>query len=152
LVAHLSGGQGVASSNLAGPTNTLRSMPERAAFSLRARARSFGHAFRGVARLLATQHNAWIHALATVVVIGLAIVLDLGRTEWLALLVAVAMVWVAEAFNTAIEDLCDRVSLEFDPLIGHAKDVAAGGVLIAAGSAALIGLLVLGPPLLAWFR
>jgi diacylglycerol kinase (ATP) len=152
LVAHLSGGQGVASSNLAGPTITLRSMPEREAFSLAARVRSFEHAFRGVRRLLATQHNAWIHAAATAAVLGLGILLGLGRSEWVALLVAVAMVWVAESFNTAIEHLCDRVSPEFDPLVGHAKDVAAGGVLIAAGGAALIGLLVLGPPLLAWLR
>jgi diacylglycerol kinase (ATP) len=125
-------------------------MPEREAFSLAARAASFGHAFRGVATLFATQHNAWIHALATACVLGLAGFLELGRSEWVALLVAVAMVWVAEAFNTAIELLCDRVSPEHDPLIGHAKDVAAGGVLIAAGVAALIGLLVMGPPL--WAR
>ena len=127
-------------------------MPERESFSLAARVRSFGHAFRGVRRLLATQHNAWIHLAATTAVLGLAVSLGLGRSEWVALLVAVAMVWVAEAFNTAIEHLCDRVSPEHDPLIGHAKDVAAGGVLIAAGVASLIGLLVLGPPLLAWLR
>jgi len=127
-------------------------MPEREPFSLAARARSFGHAFRGVGRLLATQHNAWIHAAATLAVLGLGALLGLGRAEWVAVLVAVALVWVAEAFNTAIEHLCDRVSPEFDPLVGHAKDVAAGGVLIAAAAAALIGLLVLGPPLLAWLR
>jgi diacylglycerol kinase (ATP) len=127
-------------------------MTEREAFSLAARARSFGHAFRGIGQLLATQHNAWIHAAATAAVLGLALFMGLGRWEWVALLVAIAMVWVAEAFNTAIEQLCDRVSPEHDPLIGHAKDVAAGGVLIAAGVAAIIGFLVLGPPLLAWIR
>ena len=127
-------------------------MSERERFSLAARVRSFGHAFRGVGRLLATQHNARIHAAATVVVLGLGTLLGLGRSEWVALLVAIAMVWVAEAFNTAIEHLCDRVSPEYDPLVGHAKDVAAGGVLIAAGAAVLIGILVLAPPLLAWLR
>jgi len=127
-------------------------MSEREAFSLAARVRSFGHAFRGVGRLLATQHNAWIHSVATTAVLGLATLLDLGRSGWVALLVAVAMVWVAEAFNTAIELLCDRVSPEHDPLIGQAKDVAAAGVMIAAGIAAVIGLLVLGPPLLARLR
>jgi diacylglycerol kinase (ATP) len=127
-------------------------MAEREGFSLAARLASFGHAFRGVARLFATQHNAWIHALATGCVLGLAVFLGLGRSEWVALLIAVAMVWVAEAFNTAIELLCDRVSPEHDPLIGQAKDVAAGGVLIAAAIAAVIGFLVLGPPLLAWCR
>jgi diacylglycerol kinase (ATP) len=124
-------------------------MTEREPFSLAARLRSFGHAFRGVGRLLATQHNAWIHSVATAAVFGLAGWLGLGRSEWVALLIAVALVWVAEAFNTAIEDLCDHVSPEHAPLIGHAKDVAAGGVLISALIAAVIGLLVLGPPLLA---
>jgi diacylglycerol kinase (ATP) len=127
-------------------------MPEREAFSLAARVQSFGHAFRGVGRLLVTQHNAWIHAVATAAVFTLALWLGLGWSEWVVLLVAVAMVWVAEAFNTAIEHLCDRVSPEYDPLVREAKDVAAGGVLIAAVVAALIGFLVLGPPLLAELR
>jgi diacylglycerol kinase (ATP) len=127
-------------------------MPEREAFSLAARVQSFGHAFRGVGRLLVTQHNAWIHAVATAAVFTLALWLGLGWSEWVVLLVAVAMVWVAEAFNTAIEHLCDRVSPEYDPLVREAKDVAAGGVLIAAAVAALIGFLVLGPPLLAELR
>ena len=48
-------------------------MPERKAFSLAARVQSFGHAFRGVGRLLVTQHNAWIHALATAAVFALGI-------------------------------------------------------------------------------
>jgi len=102
--------------------------------------------------LLVTQHNAWIHAVATATVFTLAVWLGLGRLEWVALLLAVAMVWVAEAFNTAIEQLCDRVSPEYDPLIREAKDVAAGGVLIAAAVAALIGFFVFGPPLLAGLR
>jgi diacylglycerol kinase (ATP) len=127
-------------------------MPEREVFSLAARVQSFGHAFRGVGRLLVTQHNAWIHAVATAAVFTLALWLGLGWSEWVVLLVAVAMVWVAEAFNTAIEHLCDRVSPEYDPLVREAKDVAAGGVLIAAAVAALIGFLVLGPPLLAELR
>jgi diacylglycerol kinase (ATP) len=127
-------------------------MPEREAFSLAARVQSFGHAFRGVGRMLVTQHNAWIHAVATAAVFTLALWLGLGWSEWVVLLVAVAMVWVAEAFNTAIEHLCDRVSPEYDPLVREAKDVAAGGVLIAAAVAALIGFLVLGPPLLAELR
>jgi diacylglycerol kinase (ATP) len=127
-------------------------MPEREAFSLAARVQSFGHAFRGVGRMLVTQHNAWIHAVATAAVFTLALWLGLGWSEWVVLLVAVAMVWVAEAFNTAIEHLCDRVSPDYDPLIREAKDVAAGGVLIAAAVAALIGFLVLGPPLLAELR
>ena len=117
-------------------------------FTVSARARSFAHAARGIARLLRSQHNAWLHALATLIVLVLALFLGLPVSEWRWLVVAIALVWTAEAFNTAIEALCDAVTSERHPLIRDAKDVAAGGVLLAAIGAAAIGLSVLGPPLL----
>jgi diacylglycerol kinase (ATP) len=58
-------------------------------------------------------------------------------------------VWTAEALNTALEFLADAASPEFHPLVGHAKDVAAGAVLISAAGAVVIGLLVLGPHVIA---
>ena len=118
-------------------------------FSLAARARSFGHAFRGVAALVASQHNAWIHAVATLVVVALGLALGVSRLEWALLALAIAAVWTAEGLNTALEWLCDVASPERHPLVGRAKDVAAASVLIAAAGSALVGLLVLGPPLLA---
>ena len=121
---------------------------EEPGFSVGARARSFGHAFRGLAALLASQHNSWIHAAATVAVVALGLWLAVSRLEWALLVLAIAAVWVAEAFNTALEWLCDARTREQDPLIGRAKDVAAVGVLLAAVGAVVVGLLVLGPPLL----
>jgi diacylglycerol kinase (ATP) len=117
-------------------------------FNLAARARSFGHAFRGIAGLVASQHNARIHAVATLGVVGLGFALGVSPPEWALLLLAIASVWVAEGFNTALELLCDAVSRERHPLVGKAKDVAAGAVLIAALLATGVGLLVLGPRLL----
>lgn len=117
--------------------------------SLAARLRSFVYAGRGVVTLLRSQHNAWIHALATVVTVAAAAWLGVSRAEWIALILAMLVVWAAEAFNTALEFLADVASPEFHPLVEKAKDVAAGGVLICAVGAALIGLLVLGPYLLA---
>ncbi len=117
-------------------------------FSLAARMASFKHAFCGFVDLLRTQHNARIHALATVVVVALAAWLELKRPDWIALLAAIALVWVAEAFNTALEYLADAAVPEHHPLIGKAKDVAAAAVLLASLSAALIGLLVFLPALL----
>ncbi len=72
----------------------------------------------------------------------------LSLAEWCWLVLAIALVWLAEAFNTAIEDICDRICPDFDPAIGRIKDLAAGGVLVASLAAATIGLLTLGPPLL----
>ena len=68
--------------------------------------------------------------------------------EWCAIAVAIAMVWTAEALNTAFEFLCDVASPEFHPLIQKAKDVAAAAVLLSAVGAAVIGLIVFVPHLL----
>jgi diacylglycerol kinase (ATP) len=121
------------------------SQPE---FNVGARAQSFRYAVRGIVALLRSQHNAWIHAGASVVVIALGIGLGLSRTEWCVIVLAIVLVWSAEAVNTAFEALCDVASPAHHPLVERAKDIAAGAVLIAAAGAALIGLLVFGPHVL----
>jgi len=117
-------------------------------FSVHARSRSFRHAFRGLAQVIRTQHNAWIHAAATVLVIGCGVALGVSVVEWCLLVLAIAGVWCAEALNTALEALGDAVSREHHALLALAKDAAAGGVLVAAVGAAVIGALVLVPRLL----
>lgn len=112
------------------------------------RLRSFAYAWAGMRTLLRTQHNAWIHAAATLLVIAAGAYFRLAAGEWLWLVLAMALVWTAEAFNTALELLADAVTQEQHPLIGQAKDVAAGAVLLAALAALIIGALVLGPHLL----
>lgn len=57
-----------------------------------------------------------------------------------------------EGQRAAVEELCDRVSPEFDPSIGRIKDIATGGVLAASIAAAIIGLLTLGPPFFKWIQ
>lgn len=116
-------------------------------FSFTARLHSFRYALAGLRTLLLTQHNAWIHAAATVVVAASGLVLGLSRAEWCWLVLAMTLVWVAEALNTALEFLADAVTQEFHPLILQAKDVAAAAVLIAAIGAVVVGLLVFGPHL-----
>jgi diacylglycerol kinase (ATP) len=122
-------------------------MSERA-FTFTGRIRSFGFALAGIWTMLRSQQNAWIHAAATALVTGLGFWVGLSRTDWCWIVLAIMAVWSAEALNTAFEFLADVASPEFHPLVKHAKDVAAGAVLIAAVGAALIGLLVLGPPVL----
>ena len=99
---------------------------------LSARIRSFGYAIKGIMTLIGTQPHARLHLLATVVVTGAGLYLHLRRWEWVAILLCIGMVWMAEALNTAIEFLADEVTLERRDRIGKAKDVAAGGVLIVA--------------------
>lgn len=116
-------------------------------FSVKVRFKSFQYALAGGRLLLASQHNAWIHALATVLVVIGSLFVRVSRLEWALLILAIALVWAMEALNTAIELLADEVSLEQRPRIGKAKDVAAFGVLAAAMAAVLIGLLIFSPRL-----
>ncbi len=125
---------------------------ERPRFNVHARLKSFFYAGRGLRLLVQEEHNAWLHLTASAAVIGAGIVLKVSLDDWRWLVIAVALVWVAEAINTAVEELCDRVSPEFDPSVGRVKDIAAGGVLAASMAAAVIGLLTLGPPFLKWFE
>lgn len=117
-------------------------------FRFSGRLRSVRFALRGIALMLREQHNAWIHAAATVVVLLLGLVLHLGVVEWSLLVLATMAVWTAEALNTGLELLADVASPEFHPLVEKAKDVAAGAVLVSAIGSVLIGAMVFGPRLI----
>lgn len=109
------------------------------------RLKSFVYALQGVAFLVRTQPNARLHLLATILVFIAGGYIGLSRAEWLWIVVAIVLVWSAEAFNTALEQLADALHPERHPGIGRAKDVAAAAVLIAALGAAVIGVLVFMP-------
>ena len=123
-------------------------MNNNATFSVSGRIRSLVYGLRGLRFLLASQKSAWIHAAATVVVIAAGVYFGLTAAEWGLVTLAIAAVWTAEAFNTAFELLADAVSPDFHPLVGKAKDVAAGAVLIAALGSIAIGVIVFGPHIL----
>ena len=116
------------------------------------RLKSFDYAFQGIGHLVRTQRNAWIHALATVFAVGLSILLPLNRGEWGLIVMAIVLVWMAEAINTAIEALVDLASPEHHALAKIAKDCAAGGVLIAAIGSAVIGFIIFLPHLIDLFK
>ena len=112
------------------------------------RIKSFKYAFKGIFSMLRSQQNAWIHAFATVLISSLGFYFHISKNEWCWIILAIMAVWIAEALNTAIEFLADAVSPEHHPLIGKAKDVAAGAVLISAIGSAIIGLLIFIPYIL----
>ena len=111
---------------------------------------SFRFAIRGLRTLLAQEHNARVHLVATIAVIIIGVATGLDADEWRWVVLAAALVWAAEAFNTAVERLGDAISLEHHPQIGIAKDVAAAGVLVCSLCAALIGLTVFAPHISRW--
>ena len=114
-------------------------------FSIADRLKSVEHAARGVVFLFKTQHNARIHLAATLLVVALAWWLRVSAADWRWLVLAIVLVWAAEAMNTALEHLCNVVSPGLNRSVRMAKDIGAGAVLICAAGAAVIGVLVFLP-------
>ncbi|MDE6272961.1 MAG: diacylglycerol kinase family protein [Muribaculaceae bacterium] len=119
-------------------------------FTLRKRLLSFKFAFNGI-RLLFTQPNACIHACVAAIVILCGWWLGLEPWEWVAVAICIGAVLMAEAFNSAIEAIADKVSPDYDPLIGNAKDLAAGAVLLMVFGAVAAGLVIFLPKFVALF-
>lgn len=117
---------------------------------VRSRLRSFGYAFRGGWHVMRTQRNAWIHAAISAAVLIVSAWLRLEPRDWAIIILTIAMVFLAEFLNTAVEVAVDLASPQMHPLAKIAKDVAAAAVLLTALAAVPVGLLILGPPL--WAR
>lgn len=125
--------------------NSLDTKKEIQKFSLLKRAQSFKHAVRGIALFIKTTHNAWIQICVMVCVIALGIYFGISRLDWLALVLAMGLVFITEAINTAIEIEIDLTSPTYHPYARDTKDVAAGAVLIASIISVIVGLLVFMP-------
>lgn len=111
------------------------------------RLRSFRYAWSGLIWLVRSQQNARIHLVATIGAIAVAFWLKIAPVEWCAVLIVIGMVWSAEALNSALEIFADHLAPGEHPLVGRAKDLAAGGVLVAAVAAVGVGFVVFGPKL-----
>lgn len=112
------------------------------------RVRSFRYAFQGWGYVMRTQRNAWIHSTIATVVFLVGLWLKLSLQEWAIIVLTAAFVFSAEFINTAIEAVVDLATEDHHPLAKIGKDVGAAAVLVAALAAVLVGLLILGPPLL----
>ena len=109
---------------------------------------AFSYAGAGLGYLIRSQRNARIHLALTVMAMILALWLKITSVEWAVLSLTIGLVFLAEAFNTAIEATVDLVSPNNHPLAKIAKDTAAGGVLLAAITAIVVALFLFLPPLL----
>jgi diacylglycerol kinase len=108
---------------------------------------SFQHAFTGLWDALRTQRNARIHLSVAFLVVLLGLALELDSQRWAIIALTMGFVFASELFNTVIEAAIDLLTEEYHPLAKRAKDIAAGAVLVSAIVAVVVGLLVLGPPL-----
>lgn len=120
-------------------------LKEKKRFSLIARLRSTNHAWRGIGVLFKTTHNIWVHVFCTFLVLYLGFSLNISNIEWVAIVFAIGLVFVSEAFNTAIEVDMDLTSPNYHPYAKDTKDISAGAVLISVLFAIIIGLIIFLP-------
>lgn len=123
-------------------------MSEHKRFSLVKRAESFTHAWRGLSIFMKSTHNAWIHTTLFILAFLLGFHFHITPSEWMFLVLAAGAVFIAEAFNTAIEIDIDLTSPEEHPYARDTKDVAAGAVLLSAIMACIVGCIIFIPYLL----
>ena len=120
--------------------------PEK--FSLRNRIKSFRYAIAGILKFVRQEHNARIHAVATVAVIIAGIVFHVSYSEAAILAVVTGGLWITEMLNTCMERMADIVHPAAHPTIKFIKDLAAGAVLVAAITAVVVALFIFIPKVL----
>jgi len=120
-------------------------MKKNASSSIKARLKSFSYAFKGFKHLVINEPNFKIHLVAAGLVFSAGFYFQIQVIEWALLGICIVAVLSAEAFNTALELLCDEISPEQNPTIGKIKDMSAFAVLIVSLVALAIGCLLFIP-------
>ena len=120
-------------------------------FSIRERAHSFRYAFNGIKILFTKEHNARIHLVISLLVIGSGFLLNITREEWFTVLILIGLVLSLEAINSAIEALSDFVSPQKSEMIKAVKDLSAAAVLIASVIAIICGCIIFIPKICDFF-
>jgi len=121
-------------------------------FSILKRLHSFSFAYNGFRILFKEEHNARIHLIASILAILFSFYFELNNLEWVGILLSIGMVFSAEIFNSAIENLCDFVSPHWHDKIKKVKDLSAAAVLLSAIISASIGLIIFLPKWIAMLK
>ena len=112
---------------------------------MKKRIRSFVYAGRGIRLVFSSEANMKIHIVVATLVVICGFIFNINTTEWIACLLCIGLVFGAEMINTAIENVVDLASPDYQELAGKAKDIAAGAVLICAIVSVIIGILIFLP-------
>ena len=107
------------------------------------------YALNGIRIAWQEEFSFKVQIFATILVLLLGWFFKISTTEWLVIVLLVGLVLSAEAFNTALEELCDKFKSDPDPHIAKIKDLAAGAVLIASLAALVVGVIIFIPKTLA---
>ena len=120
-------------------------MAKESKFSLISRIRSVNHAWRGLGILMKTTHNLWGHLFFAVLAVSLGIILDISASEWLFIILAIGLVIITEALNSAFEIDIDLTSPEEHPYARDTKDISSAAVFISVWVAMVIGIIIFVP-------
>jgi diacylglycerol kinase (ATP) len=130
-------------------TSTMKINPDQYGLKVSPnRIQSLGYALAGWLYMLRYQKNTRIMSVSSIIIFIVALWLQIDLTGWAILILTITTVWMAEFLNAAVEAVVNLASPDFHPMAKVAKDVAAAAVLLGAVASVLVGLLILGPPLL----
>lgn len=118
-------------------------------FSMKKRIKSFSYAFAGLKVLFREEHNSWIHAVAAVLAVAMGFLFRISPIEWIAVVIVIGMVFAAEIINSSIERTADFVKAERDDRKRDIKDLGAAAVLVCAIAAAVVGIIIFIPKIIA---
>lgn len=104
--------------------------------------KAFNSAIEGILYTFKFERNMKIHYLLATIVFIASLFFDLSKVEMLLLIFAISLVVISEMFNTAIEKTIDMITDEYNVFAKIAKDVAAGGVLIATLNSVVVGYIL----------
>ena len=112
---------------------------------------AFKYAWQGLVAMVKYEHNARIHLVAAGVAIVAGFLFEISAMEWCLIVVCIGLVISAEALNSAVEALADKITEERDPLIGRAKDLGATAVTLLALVAVVVGMIIFLPKIINLF-
>lgn len=112
---------------------------------------SFGYALKGIFTLFKNERNAQIHLILAFITVIFSIFFKISNTEWILVIISIAIVFAVEAINTAIEKTVDFISPEYHEKAGEIKDISAAAVLLVAIAVAIVGAIIFLPKVLNLF-
>lgn len=116
-------------------------------FSLKKRSKSALYALNGLRVLFLEEHNSRIHIAIVIVVVTAGFLLKISNTEWLVICILIALVFSLEIINSAIENICDYISPQWNGVIKKVKDLAAAAVFVSSVISVICGAIIFLPKL-----
>jgi diacylglycerol kinase len=104
--------------------------------------KSFGWAKNGLVTVWGEERNFKVEVIIGILAIGFGFYRDIAPWQWILLVMIIGFVLMAEIVNTAVEDICNKIQPNQDPIIGKIKDMMAGYVLVSSVTAAIAGLVL----------